>query len=87
MRDLKVRKKKLSIRFFRKFYRLVEPDTQQKFYFPSKINLKSFAFSDHLDDDLDHDDDDGVDVINHHHQNVSKKKKFMDYKFGVKSNV
>lgn len=26
---------------------------------------------DHLDDDLDHDDDDGVDVINHHHQNVS----------------
>lgn len=27
-------------------------------------------FTDHLDDDLDHDDDDGVDVINHHHQNV-----------------
>lgn len=28
--------------------------------------------TDHLDDDLDHDDDDGVDVINHHHhQNVS----------------
>lgn len=30
-------------------------------------------FSDHLDDELDHDDDDGVDVINHHHQNVSHK--------------
>lgn len=29
--------------------------------------------ADHLDDDLDHDDDDGVDVINHHHQNVSNR--------------
>lgn len=48
------------------------------------IELFGFFFLDHLDDDLDHDDDDGVDVINHHHQNVSDTKKIlMQNKFAL----
>lgn len=43
--------------------------------------VRILIFLDHLDDDLDHDDDDGVDVINHHHQNVSNNSIIrLDYK-------
>lgn len=52
-------------------------------------NLKIVCtFLDHLDDDLDHDDDDGVDVINHHHQNVSNSTIIrLDYKITCRKTI